>query len=355
MARAGITYSEVATAAARLSAEGKNPTVDTVREAIGGTGSKSTIAPMLKRWKAEHQEQVFAHDAGLPADLLQAVKGLYEHLQQDADQKVQAAQSALAAAQRDFAAQLKMATDNAAALAKERDTLQSLLTQERVQNDQLTESNRAYQVACVKAEMEATGLAQRLADRQNEVESLNRQLEQTRTQFEHYQEAIAAQRAEERQTAERRIARVEQDLVSANRQITAQQSTLGQQEIHIAHLTSENVDLKQALRVAQEELATVRSARERLSERLEDAEAARQGLADEVDALQKQWTDTRMALAAQEREASMLAEQAHRAEARADHLAAERLSWLQERAALEQQISAAEQKAASLIGPATTP
>ena len=128
-----------------------------------------------------------------------------------------------------------------------------------------------------------------------------------------------------------------------------------QQEIHIAHLTSENVDLKQALRVAQEELATVRSARERLSERLEDAEAARQGLADEVDALQKQWTDTRMALAAQEREASMLAEQAHRAEARADHLAAERLSWLQERAALEQQISAAEQKAASLIGPATTP
>lgn len=354
MARAGVTYSEVAKAAARLSAEGKNPTVDTVREAIGGTGSKSTIAPMLKRWKAEHQEQVLAHDAGLPADLLQAVKGLYEHLQQDADQKVQAAESALAAAQRDFAAQLKMATDNAAALVKEQDTLQNLLTQERVQNDQLTESNRAHQVACIKVEMEATGLAQRLADRQNEVESLNRQLEQTRTQFEHYQEAISAQRAEERQTAERRIARVEQDLVSANRQIFAQQSTLGQQEIHIAHLTSENVDLKQALRVAQEELASVRSARERLSERLENAEAARQGLADQVDALQKQWTDTRMALAAQEREASMLAEQAHRAEARADHLAAERLAWLQERAALEQQISAAEQKAASLIGPTTT-
>ncbi|MDL2355123.1 MAG: DNA-binding protein [Pseudomonadota bacterium] len=36
----------------------KNPTVDNVREALGGTRSKSTIAPMLKRWKSEHQETI---------------------------------------------------------------------------------------------------------------------------------------------------------------------------------------------------------------------------------------------------------------------------------------------------------
>ncbi|WP_169728165.1 DNA-binding protein, partial [Massilia alkalitolerans] len=52
MARAGILYSHVAKAAAQLTAAGKNATVDTVREALGGTGSKSTIAPMLKQWKA---------------------------------------------------------------------------------------------------------------------------------------------------------------------------------------------------------------------------------------------------------------------------------------------------------------
>ena len=48
MARAGILYSHVATAAAKLAGEGKNPTVDTVRAALGATGSKSTIAPMLE-------------------------------------------------------------------------------------------------------------------------------------------------------------------------------------------------------------------------------------------------------------------------------------------------------------------
>ncbi|MDO8774232.1 MAG: DNA-binding protein, partial [Burkholderiaceae bacterium] len=50
MARAGILYSDVAKAASQLADSGKSPTVDTVRDAMGNTGSKSTIAPMLKRW-----------------------------------------------------------------------------------------------------------------------------------------------------------------------------------------------------------------------------------------------------------------------------------------------------------------
>lgn len=42
MARAGILYSHVVKATAKLVDEGKNLTVDSVREALGGTGSKST-------------------------------------------------------------------------------------------------------------------------------------------------------------------------------------------------------------------------------------------------------------------------------------------------------------------------
>ena len=55
MARVGILYSHVATADAQLAAAGKHPTVDSVREALDRTGSKSTIAPPLKQWKAQHQ------------------------------------------------------------------------------------------------------------------------------------------------------------------------------------------------------------------------------------------------------------------------------------------------------------
>lgn len=77
MARAGILYSQVAKAAAALAAAGANPTVDTVRAALGNTGSRSTIAPMLKQWKAEYQVDATAAAAGLPADLLEAVRAVY--------------------------------------------------------------------------------------------------------------------------------------------------------------------------------------------------------------------------------------------------------------------------------------
>lgn len=252
MARTGITYSEVAKAAARLSAEGKNPTVDTVREALGGTGSKSTIAPMLKRWKTEHQEQVLAHDTGLPADLLQAVKGLYEHLQQEANLKVQAAHATMEMAQREFAERLKAATETTADLLKERDALQSLLAQERARSERLAEANHALQVARARAEMEASGLTQRLTDRQNEVEHLHRQLEQARTQFEHYQEATAAQRADERRNAEQRYGRLEQELTEARRTLSTQQQAYVQCEARAEQLGRDNARLQNDLAGVQE-------------------------------------------------------------------------------------------------------
>ena len=46
MARSGVLYVHVAQAAARLVAAGHSPTIDRIRADLGGTGSKSTIAPL---------------------------------------------------------------------------------------------------------------------------------------------------------------------------------------------------------------------------------------------------------------------------------------------------------------------
>lgn len=45
------------------------PTPPCVRAALGDTGSKSTIATMLKQWKAQHHGEKAGPGAGLPADL----------------------------------------------------------------------------------------------------------------------------------------------------------------------------------------------------------------------------------------------------------------------------------------------
>jgi chromosome segregation ATPase len=238
MARAGILYSDVAQAATKLAADDKNPTVDNVREILG-TGSKSTIAPLLKRWKAEHEDQVSAIDTGLPHELLQVVKGLYELVQHNANIKIEEIQASMDAATIESTSQLTATRDAATALMKERDDLLMQLSQERSLLEKLEGSNHALQLACTKTKANLEGLSQRLTDRQTEVDNLHRQLDQARTQFEHYQASIAAQRADERQQAEQTRTRFENDMTEARRTISLQQTSLGQVEVQLSHVNQE--------------------------------------------------------------------------------------------------------------------
>ncbi|MFX8942098.1 hypothetical protein ABTN11_20770, partial [Acinetobacter baumannii] len=64
--------------------------------------------------------------------------------------------------------------------------------------------------------------------------------DQVRAQFEHYQESIAAQRAEERQLAEQARTRFEIEIAEARRTISAQQTSLGQYEIQLTRANQEH-------------------------------------------------------------------------------------------------------------------
>lgn len=349
------SYSHVAQAAAKLAGEGKNPTVDSVREALGGTGSKSTIAPLLKRWKAEHQDTVTAAESGLPAPLVQAVKELHQHMQVEFSQQLEQARQQHAeelrtAVEREqqLRIELKAALSSNATLTEDLKNTRHTLTQ-------LQATQHAQSVTLAASQAENAGLQQRLTDRVAELATLDHQLTQARTQFEHYQEATAAQRAEERQAFEQRISRLDQELASANRQIAGQQTTIGQQEARIINLATEHEHQIQTLHAAQKELADVRLARDRLTDRVRDLTVAKDDLMERWSDAQQQLSDTRVALSVQERAADMLTEQARRAEERADRLVDEKLAWQQERGALEQRLLSTEQQVAALTGSATKP
>jgi chromosome segregation ATPase len=188
-------------------------------------------------------------------------------------------------------------------------------------------------------------LQQRLADRAAEAAALNRQLSRSREQFEHYQEATATQRAQERQAAEQWIARLEQDLAGARQIVPAQQATMAQQEMQLAQLRTEVGLLQETAHVVQGELASVRAERDQLAYRLKETSMASQALADKLEAAQQALTESRMALAAQERQTALVAERVDRAEARAEQLDKERLALLQERAVLLAQRSNGQKKA----------
>ena len=78
MARTGVTYFDISKAAETIVERGETPTVDKVRAQLG-TGSKSTIAPLLKRWRTD-SGIIIEPQSGLPSDLLEAVKSLFDRI-----------------------------------------------------------------------------------------------------------------------------------------------------------------------------------------------------------------------------------------------------------------------------------
>ena len=282
MARAGVLYSHVAKAAAQLAAAGKNPTVDTVREAIGGTGSKSTIAPMLKQWKAQHGGEVAAAGAGLPADLLEAVQGVYERVQEGAKAQVeqlraehqQAAQEAARVLEALYAERRKLGAEREA-LADELANVKAMLAREQV-------ARQKDAVAIVALESEKDGQAQRLADRAAEIRSLADQLAQARRQFEHFQDASATQRQEDKSAYEARIARTEQEAGTLRTYLQDSREALAvlrSEKVHLEHTLAEQLDAaREQARKLYEGTEAVNAAREMASSRQFEMEMAEERL-----------------------------------------------------------------------------
>ncbi|WP_413460531.1 DNA-binding protein [Herbaspirillum huttiense] len=328
MARAGILYSQVAKAASQLAAAGKAPTIDTVREALGDTGSKSTIAPMLKRWKAEHQEVVADVDTGLPNDLVDAVKSVYQRLQDGVARQFEAANEAHEQAQ----ATLRNQRDAALAAEEQLCQVHAALAREHAQTQQaLVRCQQDLQTNALKltsAQTENAGLLQRLSDRAAEAHALNQQLTQTRTQFEHFQEAAARQRAEERQAFEQRLARLEQENLAGQQRQEAQQVTLGQQEATLAHQESELKRLRDALTDAHNELQQVRLERNQQAVQLQELTAVRADAERRLDLAQQALIEAKAGVAAAGKHTEILESQLASAERKADQAERDKAAWI---------------------------
>jgi hypothetical protein len=89
MARTGLTKSQVKATREQLIAEGRHPSADAVRLALGNTGSKSTIHKYLKELEAEDGVQLVPR-----ADTVGALQALVDQL---ADKLHEAAERRIAA------------------------------------------------------------------------------------------------------------------------------------------------------------------------------------------------------------------------------------------------------------------
>lgn len=96
MSRLGITFEEVALAAADIQAQGQAPTIDKIRHYLGGTGSNTTISKYLSQWRREHfianvSSRVEAQP--IPDIVKSAVDKVWQEIKDQAESEVLAAKS----------------------------------------------------------------------------------------------------------------------------------------------------------------------------------------------------------------------------------------------------------------------
>ena len=86
MGRNGVTFYDIAETVPKLIEQRKTPSIDNIREYLG-TGSKSTIAKLLREWKAQQGLRP-EDDSHLPPDLTELVKLLWDRVRQKADTQI---------------------------------------------------------------------------------------------------------------------------------------------------------------------------------------------------------------------------------------------------------------------------
>lgn len=339
MARPGILYVQVANAAAQLVAAGHNPTIDRIRAALGGTGSKSTLAPLLKRWKAAHPGPVAQAELGLPTELVLALKEVYEKVRAEASVQYQQAAQAHHAETAALQEQLDQAVAGRDALLDiQAQQVQALATAD-TRIETLVEVAQRQEIVLASLGSEKLGLEQRLADRAAEVTSLTQQLQQGLAQFEHYQASVAQQRADERSSVEQRQHRQEHELAELRQRLLVQQTRLGDLQAQEQRLLQDNEQLQNRLLTTQEAFTQNRITHQLVADQLAEWK-------QRYGALEQRYThggqclaETQISLAVSERERGLLAERLIRTETQLNGLAADKQVLLQENAVLASQLA----------------
>ena len=196
MARAGVNYSNISQAAEYIQTQGQVPTVDRVREYLG-TGSKSTIAPLLKQWRETNAASSSEH--ALPKDLINSVKTLYDLVQQQAKVKIEEIQNECNDITETLNQQLTSTLTKISELDKDNSTLKTALAKLQAENSTLQEALRTTRNENEKSAFKLLEIQTRVSELKAVNSELKQECKDIRDHFEHYQLRSADERQHERE------------------------------------------------------------------------------------------------------------------------------------------------------------
>jgi len=231
MSRPGVTYDDIANAAQQLAAQGKNPTIESIR-LLTGTGSSSTIAQHLRIWKTRQaQAKTFCSADEIPEELMMTVKGIWQRVLSGADEKVTAIKQELELA-------ITVLHDQNKKLETENIQWQQQFHQMKQEKEGLASDKAALEQIIRKLENDKTALTvetdsrkKQLQDKQERIDELHRLNKQAQANLEHYHEASREQRMLDLQRHEQ----TQTQLTQTINQLKQELSTSNQRKNSLQH------------------------------------------------------------------------------------------------------------------------
>ena len=227
MARSGLYKGDVQRARDSLRAEGKNPSVDAVRVALGNTGSKTTIHRYLKELEEEEGQGVGAKIA--VSDALQdLVARLAERLHAEAETMLTQAEERFQAELHERTQALEQARQEAGNLSVQLQRTETALQTEREASEAARGEVASRTTELAQLQERIAGLTARLAEHESHARSLEQKHEHAREALEHYRTSVKDQREQEQRRHEHQVQELQVALRQANEALTAKNHDLVQ-------------------------------------------------------------------------------------------------------------------------------
>jgi chromosome segregation ATPase len=246
MARTGLYLSEVRKARDALIAQGRHPSVDAVRVALGNTGSKTTIHKYLKELDEED-----GGAAGRKASIGEALQDLVERLaarlHEEADARVTAVEAARLAQERSTAAQLEAVHGELATARAQIGQLAAAAESERDRHARTSANLQAEAIARRLAEQQVADLKERLFENDEHLRSLEEKHTHARDALEHYRQSVKEQRDQDQRRHEQQVQQLQAEIRQLRQDLVVKHDEVTRLNQEGAKLVAELSHLKQAL------------------------------------------------------------------------------------------------------------
>ncbi len=225
MARSGLYKGDVQRARDSLLAQGKNPSVDAVRVALGNTGSKTTIHRYLRELEEEEGRPVGAK-AAVSEALQDLVTRLATRLHEEAEERIDEAQQRFTARIQESDQAIEQGRQEAAALSNQLQRTETALQAERQAHEATGRELGARTTEVAQLHERIAGLTTRLAEHEAHAQSLEEKHAHAREALEHYRTTAKEQRDQEQRRHEHQLQELQLALRQANETLATKNQEL---------------------------------------------------------------------------------------------------------------------------------